>query len=163
MEFSKYYFFQYLFSFLLVTQLDAFGSNKQLVDTKTQLDRSHNQCTNLETQLLVKDDFYASREKDMHDLHQSELLKGMCSKTKITVVFFFIIFYNEPNLRTQLKMRSANWNAPQRSVSPLWNRSCSKRTTTTRPRCKHTSARARHERPNRKQPCWRPKTKKPNY
>lgn len=87
-NFQNIIFFNIFSFFLLVTQLDAFGSNKQLVDTKTQLDRSHNQCTNLETQLLVKDDFYASREKDMHDLHQSELLKGMCSKTKITVVFF---------------------------------------------------------------------------
>lgn len=49
---------------------------KTLIGARGQLDSSQMICSSLEEQLISKDNYYASREKNMHEEHRCELSKG---------------------------------------------------------------------------------------
>ncbi|KAJ6649949.1 hypothetical protein Bhyg_05192 [Pseudolycoriella hygida] len=51
------------------------NSIQQLMETQLQLENVRINCTKLESQLAEKDEFYQSREKDLHDQYQSEISK----------------------------------------------------------------------------------------
>lgn len=82
--------------------MDAFGNahwqqthektSHALMQTTVQLDNSRAMCANLEEQLLQKDTFYTEREKELCELHRSEMQLGMIFKKKRVKYIVYLIY-----------------------------------------------------------------------